>query len=69
MTVEQLKQMVPTDTMAEDMKKKKANDIIMQNAIGVALVEEPTEEKPAAKKTAAKKTSKKAEAQTEAAAE
>ena len=69
MTVEQLKQMVPTDTMAEDMKKKKANDIIMQNAIGVAPVEEPTEEKPAAKKTAAKKTSKKAEAQTEAAAE
>ena len=69
MTVEQIKSMVPADAMAEDMKKKKANDIIMQSAVGVAPDAEAKEEKPAAKKTAAKKTTKKAEAQTEAAAE
>ncbi|MBP8639510.1 MAG: trigger factor [Oscillospiraceae bacterium] len=69
MTVDQIKSMVPADAMAEDMKKKKANDIIMQSAVGVAPVAEAKEEKPAAKKTAAKKTTKKAEAQTEAVAE
>ena len=69
MTVDQIKSMVPADAMAEDMKKKKANDIIMQSAVGVAPVAETKEEKPAAKKTAAKKTTKKAEAQPEAAAE
>lgn len=69
MTVEQLKQMVPTDSMADDMKKRKANDLIMQTAVPVAPVEETAEEKPAAKKTPAKKTAKKAETQTEAAAE
>jgi len=69
MTAEQIKQMVPTEAMAEDMKKKKANDLIMRSAVPTAPVEETAEEKPVAKKTPAKKTAKKAETQTEAAAE
>ena len=69
MTAEQIKQMVPSDAMAEDMKKKKANDLIVQSAVPVAPVEETKEEKPAAKKTPTKKTAKKAETQTEDAAE
>lgn len=68
MTVEQIKTMVPTDSMADDMKKRKANDLIVISAVGVAPVEEVKEDKPA-KKAPAKKTVKKAETQTEAAAE
>ena len=68
MTVEQIKTMVPTDSMADDMKKRKANDLIVSSAVGVAPVEEAKEDKPA-KKAPAKKTAKKAETQTEAAAE
>ena len=68
MTVEQIKQMVPNDAMKEDMKKKKANDLIMKSAVPVAPQEEVKEDKPA-KKAPAKKTAKKAEPQTEAVAE
>jgi len=67
-STEQIKQAVPADSMIEDMKKKKANDLIMQHAIPTALVEEQ-EETTAAKKAPAKKASKKAETQTDAAAE
>ncbi len=69
LTVEQIKQMVPTASMAEDMKKKKANDIIMQSAVPSACVEAEVKEEKPAKKAPAKKTTKKAESQTEAAAE
>ena len=68
MTVEQIKQMVPTEAMKEDMRKKKANDLIMQSAVPVAPQEEVKEDKPA-KKAPAKKSTKKAEPQTEASAE
>lgn len=73
-TVEQIKAAVPADAMMDDMKKKKANDIIMQSAVPTAKVEAETEaeEKPkkaAAKKSTAKKTTKKAEPKAEEAAE
>jgi len=69
-TPEQIKQAVPAESMIEDMKKKKANDIIMQAAVPKAeAAEEAKEEKPAAKKAPAKKTAKKAETQEKAAAE
>ena len=68
-TVEQIKEMVPSDAMAEDMKKKKASDLIMSTAVPTAPVTEEAKEDKPAKKTPAKKTAKKADAQTEAAAE
>lgn len=69
-TTEQIKQAVPAESMIEDMKKKKANDIIMQAAVPTApAAKDEIEEMPAAKKTPAKKTAKKAETQTKAAAE
>ncbi|MGI5984275.1 MAG: hypothetical protein ACOX7O_00310, partial [Oscillospiraceae bacterium] len=66
-TVEQIKQAVPMDAMADDMRKKKANDIIMESAVPCApaaeeTAEEVKEEKPVEKKPA-KKSSKKAEAE------
>ena len=66
---EQIKQAVPAESMINDMKKKKANDLIMLSAIPTAPVEEEQEEKTAAKKAPAKKASKKAETQTDTAAE
>ena len=69
MTVEQIKQMVPTAAMAEDMKKKKANDLIVKSAVPTAHVEEETKEDKPAKKAPAKKTAKKAETTTEAVTE
>ncbi len=74
-SAEQIKQAVPADSMIGDMKKKKANDLIMQNAVPTAPAEEKAEEekaeeeKPAAKKSPAKRAAKKAETQTEDAAE
>lgn len=68
-TVEQIKEMVPSEAMAEDMKKKKASDLIMSTAVPTAPVTEEAKEDKPAKKTPAKKTAKKADAQTEAAAE
>lgn len=68
-TVEQIKEMVPSEAMAEDMKKKKASDLIMSTAIPTAPVTEEAKEEKPAKKSPAKKTAKKADAQTEAAAE
>ena len=70
-TVEQIKEAMPTEAMAEDMKKKKANDLVIESAVAVAPEEEkPAKaEKPAAKKTAAKKTAKKADTETETAPE
>ena len=68
-STEQIKQAVPAESMIDDMKKKKANDLIMQNAIPTAPVEEVQEETTEAKKVPAKKASKKAETQTDIAAE
>ena len=68
-TVEQIKEMVPSEAMADDMKKKKASDLIMSTAVPTAPVTEEAKEDKPAKKTPAKKTAKKADAQTEAAAE
>lgn len=66
---EQIKQAISADSMLDDMKKKKANDFIMQSAIPTAPVaKEEKEEKPA-KKTPAKKAAKKADTQTEEIAE
>ncbi len=69
MEPEQIRQAIPAESMLDDMKKKKANDLIMQSAIPTAPAAEVAEEEKPAKKTAAKKTSKKAETQTEDAAE
>ena len=69
-TAEQIRQAVPTESMIDDMRKKKANDIIVKEAVATAPVTEAAkEEKPAAKKSAAKKSTKKAETQTEETAE
>ena len=65
--VDQIRQAVPAESMIEDMRKKKANDLIVQSAVPVAHPVEGAEEAPA-KKTPAKKT-KKAETQTQEAAE
>lgn len=68
-TVEQIKEAMPREAMEDDMKKKKANDLVIESAVAVPVAfEEKTEKeaKPAAKKAPAKKTSKKAEAETEA---
>jgi trigger factor len=64
---DQIRQAVPAESMLEDMRKKKANDIILQSAVPVAHPVEGEEEAPA-KKAPAKKT-KKAETQTEESAE
>ena len=59
--VEQIKQAVPMDAMADDMKKKKASDLIMESAVPTAAVaDEEKAEKPVEKK---KRASKKAEAE------
>ena len=42
-TLEQIKEMVPIESMRDDMRKKKASDIIMDAAIGVAVTEEAAE--------------------------
>jgi len=70
-TVEQIKEAMPTEAMADDMKKKKANDLVIESAVAGAPEEEkPAKaEKPAAKKTAAKKTAKKTDAEPETAPE
>jgi trigger factor len=73
-TVEQIKEAMPREIMEDDMKKKKANDLVIENAVAipVAAAEEEKSEKaakPAAKKAPAKKTAKKADAETEAAPE
>ena len=66
---EQIKQAIPAESMMDDMKKKKANDLIMQSAVPTAkITEEEKAEKPA-KKATSKKTTKKADTQTEEAAE
>ena len=58
-TVEQIKEAVPMDAMKDDMRKKKASDLIMESAVPVAPVaEEVVEEKPVEKK---KRATKKAE--------
>ncbi len=64
---DQIRQAVPADSMIEDMRKKKANDLIVQSAVPVAHPAEGEEAVPA-KKAPAKKT-KKAETQTQEAAE
>ncbi|PKM73857.1 MAG: trigger factor [Firmicutes bacterium HGW-Firmicutes-16] len=68
-TPEQIKQAIPADSMLDDMKKKKANDLIMQSAIPTAPVTEEVKAEKPAKKAPAKKASKKAETQTEDVAE
>ncbi|MEA4894793.1 MAG: trigger factor [Oscillospiraceae bacterium] len=66
---EQIRQAIPAESMIDDMKKKKANDIIMQSAVPTVQAAEDVKEEKPAKKAPAKKTSKKADTQTEAAAE
>ncbi len=58
-TVENIKNSLPVGSMEDDMKKKKASDLIMETAVATAPVD--SEEKPKAKKTT-KKASKKDEA-------
>lgn len=59
-TVDQIKDVLPMDSMRDDMKKKKASDLILEAAVAGAPEEEEGEKKPA-KKAAAKKTAKKAD--------
>lgn len=59
MTPEQIREAVPVEAMQEDMKKKKANDIVLESAIAVAPKAEDAEkeektEKPKKTKKAAK---------------
>ena len=72
-TVEQIKEAMPREIMEDDMKKKKANDLIIESAVAVPVAAEDEkaekDTKPAAKKAPAKKTAKKAEAEAEAAPE
>ena len=69
MEPEQIKQAIPAESMMDDMKKKKANDLIMQSAIPTAPAKEEVKAEKPAKKAPAKKASKKADTQTEEAAE
>ncbi len=68
-TVEQIKEAMPTEVMVDDMKKKKANDLVIESAVAVPVATEDEKKdkaaKPAAKKAPAKKPSKKADAETE----
>lgn len=66
---EQIKQAIPAESMMDDMKKKKANDLIMQSAVPTAKITEEVKAEKPAKKAPAKKTTKKADTQTEEAAE
>ncbi len=59
-TLEQIKEMVPIDSMRDDMRKKKASDLIMEAAVGVAP-EADADQKPAKKAPAKKKAAKKAD--------
>jgi trigger factor len=69
MAPEQIKQAIPAESMYDDMKKKKANDLIMQSAIPTAPAASDAKEEKPAKKAPAKKASKKADTQTEETAE
>ncbi len=69
-TADQIKQAVPYESMRDDMRKKKASDLIMETAVGVAPAAENDNadaEKPV--KKPAKKASKKAAATETAEAE
>ena len=61
MTVEQIKQAIPMESMRDDMLKKKASDLILESAVAGAPEAAEGEEKKPAKKPAAKKTTKKAD--------
>jgi len=70
-TVEQIKSAMPAEAMTDDMKKKKANDLILDSAVAAAPENEenPKDKEPAEKKTSAKKTAKKVADETAEAAE
>ncbi len=53
-TVEEIKKAIPQESMVNDMARKKAYDLVIENAVATAAVKEDdkTEEKPKAKKKA-----------------
>ena len=63
MPVDQVRESVPTDAIADDMRVKKAMDLVREKAVVTDAAPEADEQKPtkkpAAKKTAAKKTAAK----------
>ncbi|MBE6914755.1 MAG: trigger factor [Ruminococcaceae bacterium] len=68
MDVEKIKATVAAEVIADDLKMRKASELIFSTGVALDKEEESeaaAEEKPAAKKTAAKKTTKKAEATAE----
>ena len=68
--VENVKKNVPVDAVKDDMRARKAAELIYSTGVATEpAAEEKAEEKPKAKKTTAKKTTKKAEPKAEEAAE
>ena len=68
MDIEKIKATVAAEVIADDLKMRKASELIFSTGVALDKEEESeaaAEEKPAAKKTAAKKTTKKAEATAE----
>ena len=71
MPVDQVKESLPADAITEDMRVKKAMDLVRDTAVITdeapeAAAKKPAAKKPAAKKPAAKKTTAKAKAEAEA---
>ena len=71
MPVDQVKESLPADAITEDMRVKKAMDLVRDTAVITdeapeAAAKKPATKKPAAKKPAAKKTTAKAKAEAEA---